>query len=61
MDASELKQKNEKELLEILEASKKKLHELNFELSLGKLKNTSEIRNSKKIIARVLTLLNSKK
>ena len=61
MDANELRQKTQKELIELLEVSKKKIHELNFDLTLGKLKKTREIKENKKIIARILTLLNSKK
>ncbi|HPM08529.1 MAG TPA: 50S ribosomal protein L29 [Candidatus Pacearchaeota archaeon] len=61
MDANELRQKTQKELIELLEVSKKKIHELNFDLTLGKLKKTGEIKENKKNIARILTLLNSKK
>ncbi len=59
MKTLELKQKPEMELKEELENLKKKLHEMQFDLSLGKLKKTSDITKAKKDIARILTILRS--
>ena len=61
MELSELKEKNEKELLELLEVARKKTHEMSFALTLGKLKKTHEIQQNKKMIARILTLLKNAK
>ena len=61
MELSELKEKNEKELLELLEVARKKTHEMSFALALGKLKKTHEIQQNKKMIARILTLLKNAK
>jgi ribosomal protein L29 len=57
MELTDLKGKNEKELLELLEVAQKKTHEMSFALTLGKLKKTDEISKNKKLIARILTLL----
>jgi len=59
MKTLELKQKPEMELKEELENLKKKLHEMRFDFSLGKLKKTSDIVKAKRDIARILTILRS--
>jgi len=53
----ELKQKTETELKSLLAVDQKKLQELIFELKAGKLKNVRLIRQYKKQIAQILTLL----
>jgi len=57
MKAKELRQKTIKELQELLQERRKRLAQLRFDLSLKKLKNVREIREVKKDIARILTLL----
>jgi len=58
MKAKELRNKKPNELLELLAQSKKKLQELNFSLKSGKVKNVKAVRELKKDIARILTILN---
>lgn len=61
MDFKEIKNKGEKELHRVLSESRDKLRELRFKDANKQLKNVREIRVLKKTIARVLTLLNTKK
>ena len=58
MKIRELRQKSEKELQETLVSLRDKLRELRFNLTGGKVKNIKEVHQTKKNIARVLTLLN---
>lgn len=60
MKLMELKRKSKQELQKILEDDRKKLGQLRFGLSSGKVKNVKEIHNLKKEIARVNTLLQNK-
>lgn len=60
MKASELRQKTEKELKDLLDQLKKKLFQLRIEVKSGKNKKVSEIKKTKKEIARVLTILREK-
>jgi large subunit ribosomal protein L29 len=57
MKIKELGQKTEKELRDLLIESRQKLGQLKFDLSSKKLKNVREIRELKKDIARILTIL----
>ena len=57
MKIRELRKKSEKELQEILVNLRNKLRELRFNLVGGKVKNIKEIHQTKKDIARALTLL----
>jgi large subunit ribosomal protein L29 len=57
MKIRELRQKSDKELNQTLVNLRNKLRELRFNLSGGKVKNIKEIHQTKKDIARVLTLL----
>ncbi|PIV43285.1 MAG: 50S ribosomal protein L29 [Candidatus Nealsonbacteria bacterium CG_4_10_14_0_2_um_filter_40_15] len=57
MKINELKQKSKEEIQKTLEDDREKLRQLRFDLSAGKVKNVREIRNIKKEIARILTLL----
>jgi len=61
MKTSELKQKTEKELQQILEEKKGRFSQLEFDLASGKVKNVREIRAIKKDIARILTAANQLK
>ncbi|MFB6212448.1 MAG: 50S ribosomal protein L29 [Candidatus Magasanikbacteria bacterium] len=60
-DLQKLRNKSIDELLKKLKDKRKKLSDLQFDLSLGKTKNVSQIRETKKDIARILTLINEKK
>jgi len=61
MKASELRQKSKSELQKILQDSRERLGQLRFDLASGKVKNVREIREIKKDIARILTLLRNTK
>jgi len=57
MKASELRQKPKEELQKLLSEKGERLRNLMFDLASGKVKNVREIREIKKDIARILTLL----
>ncbi len=57
MKTAELRKKDKKELNKNVEEITKKLSDLRFKFSSGKLKNVKEINNLKKERARTLTLL----
>ncbi|MBI2054180.1 MAG: 50S ribosomal protein L29 [Candidatus Staskawiczbacteria bacterium] len=57
MKASELRKKDKKELEKQAQDLRKKLADIRFKFSYNKLKNVKEISNSKKEIARILTVL----
>lgn len=56
----ELNNKDIKQINESLTKNRDKLHELRKDMSLGKLKSYRDIRQTKKTIARELTILNQK-
>jgi large subunit ribosomal protein L29 len=56
MKARELLKKDKKELEKLVQENRKKLSDLRFNFSSNKLKNTKEINNYKKDIARILTV-----
>lgn len=58
MKIKALKTKSEAELQQMLKQEREHLRELNFDLASKKLKKVREVRASKKLIARILTLLN---
>jgi ribosomal protein L29 len=60
MKAIELQKKSKEELEKNLKESREDLGKIIFKLSANKLKNVREIRNRKKDIARILTVLKSK-
>lgn len=60
VSTKELRSKPEQELNALLSESQRKLRELRFNLSSGKVKNVRTIRVLKKDIARILTILNEK-
>jgi len=60
MKIKELREKSEKELKNLLVENREKARRLKFDLASKKLKNPNEIRQAKKDIARILTLLNRK-
>jgi large subunit ribosomal protein L29 len=57
MKITELRQKSKSELQKLLQDSRERLRQLRFDLASGKVKNVREIRELKKDIARILTLL----
>lgn len=57
----QLKNKSESELLNDLKKSKDKLWDLQVDLRAGKLKNVSDINRTKKLIARINTVLAEKR
>jgi large subunit ribosomal protein L29 len=61
MKAKELKKKSKTDLEKILQEKRERLRILRFGLVGGKIKNTREIRQTKKDIARILTLLRNTK
>lgn len=60
MKAKELRKKAQEELEKMLIEKKKRLLQLRFDLKAGKVKNIREIRETKKNIARILTILKEK-
>ncbi len=56
----EFKTKNKAELEKEIQNEKKKFADLTIDLAMGKVKNIQEIRGTKKAIAQLLTILNSK-
>jgi large subunit ribosomal protein L29 len=60
MKPSEIRPKPKEELLKDVKELRGKLRDLNFDLSSGKVKNVREIRNIKKDIARILTIIKEK-
>lgn len=58
MKTAELKQKSKQELNRLLRESKEKLRVLNFDLQMKQSKNVRDIRKTKKLIARILTIIN---
>ena len=51
---------SEKELGKILADKKEKIRQFQFDISAGKLKNVREIRETKRDVARILTILTSR-
>jgi len=60
MKQSELRELNKEELLKALHEKRQALRDLRFEIAQGKVKNAHVIRSTKKEVARMLTVLNSK-
>ena len=61
MKAKELRIKKETELQKRLSDLREKLRTLKFELAAGKVKDVRAIRQTKKDIAKILTILEEKK
>lgn len=61
MKTGELRKKTKTELNKTLEDLQKNLREIRFKLATKKIKNFREIRQTKKDIAKILTLLKEKK
>jgi len=61
MKTVELRKKDAKELAKNIQEITKKLSDIRFKISSGKLKNVKEVNNLKKERARILTILNEAK
>lgn len=61
MDAKELRELSVEELQDKYRQYKEELFNLRFQNAVGQLKNTSRIREVRKIIARVLTIAGEKR
>ncbi len=61
LELKDLKKKSEKDLQSLLAESREKLRVARFKDANKQLKDTREIRRERKLVAQVLTLLNSKK
>ncbi|MEX1013775.1 MAG: 50S ribosomal protein L29 [Candidatus Paceibacterota bacterium] len=59
-ELNDFKKKTLRDLEKTLNQEKKDLEDLKFDLSLGKVDNVSQIRATKKNIAQLMTLINSK-
>jgi ribosomal protein L29 len=57
MKIKEIRQKTNKELKDNLVAFREKLRELRFNLASGKVKNIREVHQTKKDIAKILTII----
>ena len=57
MEIKELKQLSDEELKKKMEDAREKLRQMRFDLQAGKVKDVRDIRQIKKEIARILTLL----
>ncbi len=60
MKSKELVSKTKDELAKTLEDTRKRIEEVRFKTTSGGVKNVKELREDKKDIARILTLLNKK-
>jgi len=60
MKQSELRELNKEELIKALHEKRQALRDLRFEIAQGKVKNAHVIRSTKKEVARMLTVFNSK-
>ena len=60
MKIDELRQRPKEEIGKLLDEKRERLRQLRFDLVSGKVKNVKEIRETKKDIARILTIINLK-
>jgi len=60
MKAKELRSKTKEELQQLLREKRERLQRLRFDLASGRVKNVKEVREVKKDIARILTILHEK-
>ena len=61
MTTKELNEKTDKELQDILQSSRDMVRHLRFRVAAKEVKGVRELREAKKTIARILTLLSAKK
>jgi ribosomal protein L29 len=60
MKIKELKLKSENELKTLLNDSREKLREMRFKVAQRQLKNVREVRKTKELVARIMTLMKEK-
>jgi ribosomal protein L29 len=60
MKSKELISKTKDELMKLIEEKKKRIEDVRFKAVSGGIKNVKELREDKKDIARILTVLNKK-
>jgi len=60
MKWKDLKGKTDKELTSLLIQERENLRKMRFQITAGQLTNTSQVKKTKRIIARILTLLKEK-
>ncbi|MDD4661751.1 MAG: 50S ribosomal protein L29 [Candidatus Pacebacteria bacterium] len=60
MKIQELKKLNREELMKSLDENRKKAQELRMSLATSKVKNIKEVKETRKEIAKILTILNTK-
>jgi len=61
MKTKELRQKSEKELQTLLAESRDKLREMRFKVAQRQLKKVSDVKQVKREIARIITVLNERR
>jgi len=60
MKNKDLVSKNKNELMKLIDEKKQRMEEIHFKAVSGAVKNVKELREDKKDIARILTILNKK-
>lgn len=60
MKTKELRDKNIEELKKMLSEKREKNRKLRFDIAVKQVKNNRELRNEKRNVARILTLINEK-
>lgn len=60
MQAKELREKNNEELKKILDEKREKARRFRFDIASKQVKNNRELRNEKRDIAKILTILANK-
>ncbi len=60
MELSEIRKKSVSQLQKSLQDLREKLRDIRFRVTSNKLKNVGEVKETKKEIARILTVLNEK-
>ena len=56
-EIQQLKTKPAAELSKLIKESEEKIRKLRFDLAAGKVKNVAELRNARKLVARIYTFL----
>lgn len=60
MEIKELSKKSKEELLKLLDEKKREVQNLKMQMASGKIKSIKNLKEAKKNIARIFTLLNKK-
>lgn len=59
MKIKELREKNQEELKKLLAEKREEIRKLSFDISSKQIKNNRMLRNTKREVARILTLINA--